>query len=78
LNLLRSGYFYKAIPEINPPQHDFTFLNLLMPYDRLYSWKSDLNQSEQDEIRDIALRAGLVTLCLYEHLIWTQLQVREL
>ena len=23
-------------------------------------------------------RAGLVTLCLYEHLIWTQLQVREL
>jgi len=26
----------------------------------------------------IALRAGLVTLCLYEHLIWTQLQVREL
>ncbi|MEQ8383464.1 MAG: sulfotransferase [Coleofasciculus sp. A1-SPW-01] len=29
---LRSDYFYKAMPEINPPQHDFTFLNLLMPY----------------------------------------------
>ncbi|MEQ9553861.1 MAG: sulfotransferase [Coleofasciculus sp. G3-WIS-01] len=28
----RAGYFYKAIPEINPPQHDFTFLNLLIPY----------------------------------------------
>ncbi|EDX70786.1 hypothetical protein MC7420_1530 [Coleofasciculus chthonoplastes PCC 7420] len=27
---------------------------------------------------DIALRAGLVTLCLYEHLIWTQFQVQEL
>jgi len=26
----------------------------------------------------IALLAGLVTLCLYEHLTWTQLQVREL
>ncbi|MEQ9235295.1 sulfotransferase domain-containing protein [Coleofasciculus sp. E2-BRE-01] len=28
----RAGYFYKAIPEINPPQSDPTFLNLLMPY----------------------------------------------
>jgi len=25
-----------------------------------------------------ALRAGLVTLCLYKHSIWTQFQVREL
>jgi len=28
----RAGYFCKAIPEINPPQSDPTFLNLLIPY----------------------------------------------
>ncbi|WP_446348050.1 hypothetical protein [Coleofasciculus sp. F4-SAH-05] len=28
----RAGYFYKTIPEIKPPQHDPTFLNLLIPY----------------------------------------------